>query len=158
MHLRIWTLIFIALISGCATASGPAFKKADNAAQNNALIYVYRKDMGHWQSAYSPTFILDGTDVASMPREGYLELNIRPGEHTFEFKHNYLAGYHPVKLTIPILSGQVYYLRISDPINFGSEYSLHDVVYRSEIAVIEEKTALIELATTKLVSPKSTFK
>lgn len=158
MLLRYLLLFYFTLIIGCATANGPAFKRVEHAPENNAVVYIYRKDMGHWQSAYSPTLIVDNVEVASMPREGVLELTISSGQHTFGYRHNFMAGYKPVNLDLEILSGKIYYLKISDPISFGSEYSLHDVVYRSEIAVIEEQSALNELATTKFVTPNQTYK
>ena len=157
MALRFLLLAFVFILNGCASATGPVFKSAE-ISKDKALIYVYRKDLGHWQSAYSPTFILDEKDIASLPREGYLQLYVTSGEHTFGFKHNFLAGYKPVSLNMTISAGQIYYLKISDPIGFEGRSCPAGFLctnYRSEIAVIERDVALKELATTKLVIPSN---
>lgn len=147
------------LLISCATATGPLFEHAQ-AVDQHALIYVYRKDLGHWQSAYSPTFLMDNKEIASIPREGYLALNVASGEHTFGFEHNFLAGYKPVNIPLKVLPNQIYYLKISDPISFDSA-SQPGALYgtnTSLIAIIDEEVALKELSTTHLVAPNSKTK
>ena len=63
MALRFLLLAFVFILNGCASATGPVFKSAE-ISKDKALIYVYRKDLGHWQSAYSPTFILDEKGIS----------------------------------------------------------------------------------------------
>jgi hypothetical protein len=142
---RIVIVLFALLQSGCVAATGPLFMTAP-IPQSQAVIYIYRKDLGYWQSAYTPTIFVDEQALADLPREGYCYTHVAAGTHKIAFKHNFLAGYPKVEIVVQVTAGQSYFIRVDDPVRPGLI-----TTYSSIIRVVAEDIGISEIRSTRQV-------
>ena|GEM_PF-2342566 len=76
--------------------------------------YVYRKNLGYWQSVYSPKVIIDGQQ-ALFPKEGYAVVSVKPGEYKVLFQHHENSGYPDTFLILSAEEEKQYFIRLDDP-------------------------------------------
>ena len=140
-------LVTFGNIMGCTTAKGPLFVPATAPEAANTLLYVYRKNLGHFQSAYTPNVYIDDKPFVKLLREGYCYTYLIPGNHTITFKHVFLAGHPKVDLPIFMEANKTYFVRVSDPIEPGALTT----DYISRIQIVSNERGLAEISSTRLL-------
>jgi hypothetical protein len=142
------------LLQACATATGPSYSKVpvDPA---KATIYIYRLDLGWWQSAYTPTILIDGKRFVELPKNGYSYTVVEPGTHTLGMRHNFLSGFPNVDGPIEVAAATEYFISVRDPVDVSNQagglYSTFTSILHDEGPV----TGRREVERLKFVAPRA---
>lgn len=152
---KLCTIIISALFLGaCATASGPLYVPASNVSKDKAVVYIYRPNLGYWQSAYTPAILANDEKVMELKKGGYRFINLLPGKHKIGMKHNPLSGYPYIELPIEVEGGNTYFISVKDPVDYSSaKYSVNaisKVTYRSIIEMVPEQLGRQEISKLRL--------
>lgn len=77
--LRFIWLMLVVFLSGCGTASGPAFNESKTLSTDTAGIYVYR--VAHLVAGFGAKIFVDGKQVGVLKDNGFLFVSLNPGMH-----------------------------------------------------------------------------
>ena len=159
-----FTTILAILLSGCATNSGPLFTQPAEAANEKAIVYIYRTNDEYRQAmeSYQPKVYVDEQPSTVITRNGYSTLYLEPGVHnlTIQYKTGICKkeGVENMDVKNEFRNNSVSYYRIDialekvdEKVIASNPYAHLCLQWITTIKPVSEKDALIELKNTRLV-------
>lgn len=117
--MKSFILIVIAIVTvGCSVVKGPKFKSLEKADRDSAIIFLYRRDLGLYQSFLEPSIEINGSEVAELAEETYKRVVIAPGEYQIGLRPHAIAGNPDIDMNITVKKGERRYIEILDPVMF----------------------------------------
>jgi hypothetical protein len=130
------SLILLGL-AGCA-ASGPPFH-AVALQPTQAVIYIYRPQVGYAGSAIGLDILCDGKRVGTLCDNGYIYAVVSPGQHTVNCQTETLS-----QITYDFEAGKSYYIEASVVLGFFEG--------RPKLTMVPEDTGKLAILSTNLGS------
>jgi hypothetical protein len=114
MKIKTVSLLTTLLLAACAAPKdAPTFSTAPVATPRDgmAVLYIYREYAE--PTAWKPTIYIDGTEVVSLPQQGFSWIYLSPGKHTVVSKWPFLAGAPKLEFTEEYKSEMRYFYEIT---------------------------------------------
>jgi hypothetical protein len=141
--------IFVFLLVGFATATGPQFQRLENTPKDGAILYMYRGDFGGNQSAYTPDLLINDIKVVELKRNAYTYIYLSPGKYKLSFRNNIISGYPDLDGEFEVSAGQRKFMKIFDPVSASGTV----ITYTSSIREMDENSALKEISSMRFDAP-----
>ena len=105
------TLTLAFVLTGCSSASGPAYTSFQSGNVSNTGIYIYRPDALFGATA-SPPVSVDGKSLGSLKNNGFLFARVAPGSHTISISYRdlFIAKYRT--FNVHVAQNQVAYVKV----------------------------------------------
>jgi hypothetical protein len=148
----IFTVVTIALLSGCATSpEAPSFVKAPipESASEKAVLYIYRENAQ--PTAWSAYLQIDDQDAASLSQQGFTWVYVTPGNHKFKYGWPIIAGMPSVKFERSFESGKVYAFEMKGDISGASVMTATSAIQPTDISSAKQQM----LSCCRYVAPKA---
>lgn len=142
------TLLFILLVSGCATvANGPTFSesKAQAPIDGKALVYVFRDTAQ--PTALGCSIFIDGTEVTTLNEKGFTWFTIDPGDHALIGKWSKMSSQKNSSIALSLEENQTYYIELTG--NSGVSAILGPVIVfkvSSGLNLVEPENAISRIS------------
>jgi len=145
-------ILAIFILSGCA-ATGKNFSTLEPLSSSEATVYIYRPSK-FFQGGTWPTVFIDGEERFTLKNEGYVFIDLSPGEHEIKIgKSHFFANwmFSDVNRKLNVESNKRYYLRLD--LNFENIHSIGNAMSISgsiRLVDVPEQQALPDLKSLKL--------